>query len=84
MWQWPQLADLLQKGLASEPLYAKATRLLLRTALQMPDCVYEGLPCYDEKGAYTGPLPSAQRYGGMFQRQAKGAFKTTGSVTAAR
>ena len=50
----------------------------------MPDCVYEGLPCYDEKGAYTGPLPSAQRYGGMFQRQATGAFKTTGSVTAAR
>ena len=48
MWQWPQLADLLEKGLrtvafhqASFP-YAKPTRLLLCTSLDMPDFVYEG------------------------------------------
>ena len=45
----------------------------------MPDCVYEGVPSYDAKGCYTGPLPSAKGHGAMFQRQAKGAFKTSGS-----
>ena len=45
----------------------------------MPDCVFEGVPRYDSKGCYTGPLPSAKGQGAMFQRQAKGAFKTTGS-----
>ena len=57
--------------------YAKPTRLLLCTSLDMPDFVYEGLPSYDDH--YKGPLPSAQGFGKMFQRQAKGAFKTTGS-----
>ena len=33
----------------------------------------------DDKGFCTGPLPSAQGYKGIFQRQATGAFKTTGS-----
>ena len=55
MWQWPQLADLLSKGLRTVAFhqasfgtpYAKPTRLLLRTSLPMPDCVYEGVPCYD-------------------------------------
>ena len=59
--------------------YAKPTRLLLHTSLPMPDCVFEGVPRYDSKGCYTGPLPSAKGHGAMFQRQAKGAFKTTGS-----
>eukprot|EP00439_Symbiodinium_sp_Y106_P006583 s9606_g1.t1 len=45
----------------------------------MPDFVYEGLPSYDDQGYYKGPLPSAQGFAKMFQRQAKGAFKTTGS-----
>ena len=55
-------------------------RLLLHTPLDMPDFVFEGLPCYyDSSGFYTGPLPSAQGYTSMLQRQAKGAFKTTGS-----
>ena len=87
MWQWPQLADLLQKGLRTVAFhqasfgtpYAKPTRLLLHTSLPMPDCVYEGLPRYDSKGCYTGPLPSAKNHGAIFQRQAKGAFKTSGS-----
>ena len=87
MWQWPQLADLVQKGLRTVAFhqasfgtpYAKPTRLLLHTSLPMPDCVYEGLPSYDSKGCYTGPLPSAKGHGAMFQRQAKGAFKTSGS-----
>ena len=87
MWQWPQLADLLQKGLRTVAFhqasfgtpYAKPTRLLLRTSPPMPDFVYEGLPRYDPKGCYTGPLPSAQGRGAMFQRQARGAFKTSGS-----
>ena len=86
MWQWPQLADLLHKALRTVAFhqasfgtpYAKPTRLLLRTTLPMPECVFEGLPRYDTKGCYTGPLPSAQGHGAMFQRQAKGAFKTTG------
>ena len=56
----------------------KPTRLLLCTSLDMPDFVYEGLPSYDDQGYYKGPLPSAQGFGQMFQRQAKGAFKTTG------
>ena len=50
--------------------FAKPTRLLLRTALDMPDFVYEGLPSYDDQGYYKGPLPSAQGFGKMFQRQA--------------
>ena len=87
MWQWPQLADLLEKGLRTVAFhqasfgvpYAKPTRLLLCTSLDMPDFVYEGLPSYDDQGYYKGPLPSAQGFGKMFQRQAKGAFKTTGS-----
>ena len=87
MWQWPQLADLLRKGLRTVAFhqasfgtpYAKPTRLLLHTSLPMPDCVHEGVPRYDSKGCYTGPLPSAQGFGAMFQRQAKGAFKTSGS-----
>ena len=87
MWQWPQLADLLQKGLRTVAFhqasfgtpYAKPTRLLLHTSLPMPDCLYEGLPRYDAKGCYTGPLPSATDLGAMFQRQAKGTFKTSGS-----
>ena len=87
MWQWPQLADLLSKGLRTVAFhqasfgtpYAKPTRLLLRTPLPMPDCVYEGVPCYDTKGCYTGPLPSAKGLGAMFQKQAKGAFSTSGS-----
>ena len=87
MWQWPQLADLLRKGLRTVAFhqasfgtpYAKPTRLLLHTSLPMPDCVHEGVPRYDSKGCYTGPLPSAQGRGAMFQRQAKGAFKTSGS-----
>ena len=87
MWQWPQLADLLSKGLRTVAFhqasfgtpYAKPTRLLLRTSLPMPDCVYEGAPCYDAKGYYTGPLPSAKGHGAMFQRQATGAFRTSGS-----
>ena len=87
MWQWPQLADLLSKGLRTVAFhqasfgtpYAKPTRLLLRTSLPMPDCVYEGAPCYDAKGCYTGPLPSAKDLGAMFQRQATGAFRTSGS-----
>ena len=87
MWQWPQLADLLSKGLRTVAFhqasfgtpYAKPTRLLLRTSLPMPDCVYEGVPCYDAKGCYTGPLPSAKGHGAMFQRQATGAFRTSGS-----
>ena len=74
MWQWPQLADLLEKGLRTVAFhqasfgvpYAKPTRLLL--------CIYEGLPSYDDQGYYKGPLPSAQGFGKMFQRQAKGAF----------
>ena len=85
--QWPQLADLLKKGLRTVAFhqasfgvpYAKPTRLLLCTSLDMPDFVYEGLPSYDDQGYYKGPLPSAQGFGQMFQRQAKGAFKTTGS-----
>ena len=87
MWQWPQLADLLEKGLRTVAFhqasfgvpYAKPTRLLLCTSLDMPDFVYEGLPSYDDQGYYKGPLPSAQGFANMFQRQAKGAFKTTGS-----
>ena len=87
MWQWPQLADLLAKGLRTVAFhqasfgtpYAKPTRLLLRTSLPMPDCVYEGVPCYDAKGCYAGPLPSAGGQGARFQRQATGAFKTSGS-----
>ena len=85
MWQWPQLADLLKKGLRTVAFhqvgvpYAKPTRLLLCTSLDMPDFVYEGLPSYDDQGYYKGPLPSAQGFAKMFQRQAKGAFKTTGS-----
>ena len=84
MWQWPQLADLLSKGLRTVAFhqaspYAKPTRLLLHTSLPMPDCVYEDLPRYDSKGCCTGPLPSAKGHGAMFQRQAKGAFKTSGS-----
>ena len=87
MWQWPQLADLLAKGLRTVAFhqasfgtpYAKPTRLLLRTSLPMPDCVYEGVPCYDPKGCYTGPLPSAKAHGALFQRQATGAFRTSGS-----
>ena len=84
MWQWPQLAALLQKGLRTVAFhqaspYAKPTRLLLHTSLPMPDCVYEDLPRYDSKGCCTGPLPSAKGHGAMFQRQAKGAFKTSGS-----
>ena len=59
--------------------FAKPTRLLLRTSLDLPDFVYEGLPSYDDQGYYKGPLPSAQGFGKMFQRQAKGAFKTAGS-----
>ena len=59
--------------------YAKPTRLLLRMPLEMPDFVFEGLPCYDSSGFYSGPLPSAQGCTSMLQRQAKGAFKTTGS-----
>ena len=81
MWQWPQLADLLEKGLRTVAFhqasfgvpYAKPTRLLLCTSLDMPDFVYE------DQGYYKGPLPSAQGFSKMFQRQAKGAFKTTGS-----
>ena len=77
MWQWPQRADLLQKGLRTVAFhqasfgtpYAKPTRLLLHTSLPMPDCVHEGLPRYDSKGCYTGPLPSAKGHGAMFQRQ---------------
>ena len=84
MWQWPQLADLLSKGLRTVAFhqasfgtpYAKPTRLLLHTSLPMPDCVYEGMPRYDSKGCYTGPLPSAKGHGAMFQRQAKGAFNS--------
>ena len=72
MWQWPQLADLLEKGLRTVAFhqasfgvpYAKPTRLLLCTSLDMP---------------IRRPLPSAQGFAKMFQRQAKGAFKTTGS-----
>ena len=82
MWQWPQLADLFRKGLRTVDWYSvrkKPTRLLLRTPLEMPDCVHEGPPCYNAQGFYTGPLPSAQGYSGMLQRQATGAFKTTGS-----
>ena len=49
MWQWPQLADLLEKGLRTVAFhqasfgvpYAKPTRLLLCTSLDMPDFVYE-------------------------------------------
>ena len=59
--------------------YAKPTRLLLHTPLDMPDFVYEGLPRYDDSGFYSGPLPSAQGCASMLQRQAKGVFKTTGS-----
>ena len=52
MWQWPQLADLLRKGLRTVAFhqasfgvpFAKPTRLLLRTSLDLPDFVYEGLP----------------------------------------
>ena len=52
MWQWPQLADLLKKGLRTVAFhqasfgvpFAKPTRLLLCTSLDMPDFVYEGLP----------------------------------------
>ena len=87
MWQWPQLADLLEKGLRTVAFhqasigvpYAEPTRLLLCTSLDMPDFVYEGPPSYDDQGYYKGPLPSAQGFAKMFQRQAKGAFKTTGS-----
>ena len=87
MWQWPQLADLLKKGLRTVAFhqasfgvpFAKPTRLLLCTSLDMPDFVYEGLPSYDDQGYYKGPLPSAQGFGKTFQRQAKGAFKTAGS-----
>ena len=46
--------------------YAKPTRLLLCTSLDMPDFVYEGLPSYDDQGYYKGPLPSAQGFGKMF------------------
>ena len=87
MWQWPQVADLLKKGLRTVAFhqasfgvpYAKPTRLLLCTSLDMPAFVYEGLPSYDDQGYYKGPLPSAQGFGKMFQHQAKGAFKTAGS-----
>ena len=87
MWQWPQLADLLSKGLRTVAFhqasfgtpYAKPTRLLLHTPLLLPDCVHEGMPRYDSKGCYVGPLPSAKGHGAMFQRQATGAFKTSGS-----
>ena len=64
MWQWLQLADLLKKGLRTVAFhqasfgvpYAKPTRLLLCTSLDMPDFVYEGLPSYDDQGYYKGPL----------------------------
>ena len=77
MWQW--LADLLKKGLRTVAFhqagfgvpFAIAARLLLCTSLDMPDFVYEGLPSYDDQGYYKGPLPSAQGFGKMFQRQAK-------------
>ena len=63
MWQWPQLADLLEKGLRTVAFhqasfgvpYAKPTRLLLCTSLDMPDFVYEGLPSYDDQGLLQRP-----------------------------
>ena len=78
MWQWPQLADLLKKGLRTVDFH-QASFGVPYASLDMPDFVYEGLPSYDDQGYYKGPLPSAQGFGQMFQRQAKGAFETTGS-----
>ena len=85
MWQWPQLADLLEKGLRTVAFHqasfgvpcAKPTRLLLCTSLDMPTSSTKA--CLATMTRAKGPLPSAQGFGKMFQRQAKGAFKTTGS-----
>ena len=63
---------------------AKPTRLLLRTSLEMPDFVFEGLPSYDEKGRYTGPLPSAKELRGMFHQPAEGPRLTLPRVPGAR
>ena len=62
MWQWPQLADVLRKGLRTVVFHQlrhslRYTRLLLRTPLEMPDFVFESLPCYDASGFCSGPLP---------------------------
>ena len=88
IWQWPQLADLLAKGLRTVAFhqasfgtpYAKPTRLLLHTSLYPCRTVFTKV-CHAmiQKSCYIGPLPSAKGHGAMFQRQAKGAFKTTGS-----
>ncbi|OLP78827.1 Polyadenylate-binding protein, cytoplasmic and nuclear [Symbiodinium microadriaticum] len=87
MWQWPQLRQLLDKGLRTVAFhqatfgtpYAKPTRLLLRTQASLPEGVLEGPPSFDADGYYEGPLPSGKPFGGMLQRRATGAFKTTGS-----
>eukprot|EP00439_Symbiodinium_sp_Y106_P082049 s228_g21.t1 len=73
MWQWPVPDELLKKGLRTNSAGAK------KSPCAVPDFVYEGVPCYDEKRYYTGPLPSAANLGFMFQRNAKGPFKTSGS-----
>ena len=65
MWQWPQCAELVRKGLRTAAFhqsqfgmgYHKPTRLLLKTGLAFPDFVHEGLPTFDKQGYYTGPLP---------------------------
>ena len=73
MWQWPVPDELLKKGLRTNSAGAK------KSPCAVPDFVYEGVPCYDEKRYYTGPLPSAANLGFMFQRNAKGPFKTSSS-----
>ena len=76
----------LVEGLLVTTLRRTKTSGPNRRVRELPVAIseHEGVPCYDTKGCYTGPLPSAKGLGAMFQKQAKGAFSTSGSETMAR
>ena len=86
MWQWPHLKKLLGQGLRTAAFhqasfgvsYAKPTRLLLKTPVQLPDFVFEGPPVFGPAGDYEGPL-RGQRMGAMASRNNAGTFRTTGT-----
>ena len=86
MWQWSQLADLLQKGLRTVAFHLV---LALPTLSRHASCCTHRYPCQTvstkachamiQKAATLVHCPLLRVMGAMFQRQAKGAFKTSGS-----
>ena len=89
IFQWPQFEEVMgfpgvvtggihQKSFGTD--YLKPTRLILRLHGQKLEHFHAGVPCFDDLGFYTGPIPKGTAEVTLAKTSKHESFRTTGTA----